>query len=265
MTQVYIIAGTMVLIVALISFVFMRQTISKRHKERMRLQRALDKRSKDLVSMLNAFPPQFLPRDLLIFLYRCIVDTFEQLSKLNPSDSEYIELFKSYTAQMESVIRTPQNDKEVSLQNSSQINEIRQYLNYLGRFLQRWMQRGNISQKQYGLYKGQLKRLITKLMVDNYILSAKQSIQIDKPKLAIHYYSLAKSLITKESLLTSTKGTLTMIQEELSSLEARVKLEEAEKQAEELLNEPSEGEEAESNQWQQFSEDDDWKKKNVYD
>jgi hypothetical protein len=265
MTQVYIIAGTIILIVVLISFVFIRQTISKRQKEKLRLHRALDKRSKDLVHMLNAFPPNFLPRDLLVFLYRCIVDTYEQLSKLSPNEPEYLELFKTYTTQMESVMRAPQSDAEVNLQNSSQINEIRQYLNYLGRFLQKWMQRGNISQKQYVLYKGLLKKLITKLMVDNYMLSAKQSIQIDKPKLAIHYYSLAKSLITKESLLKATKSTLTHIQEELTHLEQRVKEEEADKEAEEALNAETEQDDSEIKEWQQFKEDEDWKKKNIYD
>ncbi len=238
----------------------------KRKKEKMRLHRALDKRSADLIQMLNAFPPNFLPQDLQIFLFRCIVDVFEQLSKLAPEKEEYLEQFKVYTTHMESALRAPKNNAEVNLQSSAQINEIRQYLNYLGRFMQRWMQRGNLSTKQYSGYKELLKNLIAKLMVDNYVLSAKQAVQIEKHKLAVHYYMLAKNILTKEGLAAGNKGRLTFINEELSTLEKRVKEEEqaeAKNTASENGEQEQEGEDAKA--WQKYSEDEDWKKKNVYD
>jgi hypothetical protein len=264
MTQVYIIAGIIITIIVLICFIFIRQTITKRKKEKMRLHRALDKRAKDLVQMLNAFPPNFLPQDLLVFLHRCIVDTYEQLSKLSPDEPEYLEHFKAHTAHMEAAMRAPKTKSEASLQNSSQINEIRQYLNYLGRFMQKWMQRGNISLKQYGNYKDLLKKLITQLMVDNYSLSAKQAVQMDKTKLAIHYYMLAKNLLTKEGLIASKKNRLVMIDQELATLEKRLKDEEQEAGHVAEVSEQEEDTD-ESKQWKKFDEDADWKKKNVYD
>lgn len=264
MAQVYIIAGVIVLVSVLICYIFIRQTIVKRQKEKARLHRALEKRSKELVQMLNSFPANFLPRDLSVFLYRCIVDVYEQLSKLMPEETEFIENFKLYTGQMESAMRTPATNTSVTFTNSSQINEVRQYLNYFGRFLQTWMQRGNISSKQYGTYKGLIKQLVVQLMVDNYVLSAKQSTQMDKPKLAIHYYMLAKNLITKEGVAASRKGHLALIEEELSSLEKRV-AEEARTGEGSVEEVPQVEENEEESQWKQFEEDSGWKKKNIYD
>ncbi|MBX2809949.1 MAG: hypothetical protein KTR20_15105 [Cellvibrionaceae bacterium] len=265
MTQVYIIAGIIMLISVLICYIFIRQTIVKRRRERARLHRALDKRAKDLIQMLNAFPTNFLPRDLLIFLFRCIVDVYEQLSKLAPDELEYLDNFKLYTAQMETAMRAPKDSsEEVVLQSSSQINEIRQYLNYLGRFLQKWMQRGNISAKQYGGYKELIKRLIVQLMVDNYTLSAKQATQMDKAKLAIHYYMLAKNMLVKEGLIASRRERLQFIDEEIQSLEQRLE-EEGQATSEVAASASAEQAEEEQKQWEQFEEEADWKKKNVYD
>lgn len=261
MTQIYIITGIIVLVCSLICYVFIRQTITKRNSEKKRLKRALDKRAKDLVQMLNSFPANFLPRDLQVFVYRCIIDSFEQLSKLDPSEPEYIEHFKSYTSNMESTMRAPKTMANVTFQSSTQINEIRQYLNYLSRFMQKWMQRGNINQKQYSHYKELLKKLITQLMVDNYTISAKQAIQIDKPKLAIHYFSLAKKALTKEELLTSKESRLVLVNEELKKLEYLVQQQESLSNNNQTTEEDNE----DDKEWQKFEEDDDWKKKNIYD
>lgn len=267
MAQMYAIIGIIMLLCALVCYIFVRQTVVKRKKEKMRLKRALDKRSKDLIQMLNAFPPQFLHNDLLMFIYRCIVDVFEQLSKLAPEEAEYLENFTLYTSQMETAGRTPQAQSQASIQSSSQVNELRQYLNYLGRFIQKWLQRGNISSKQYAHYKALLKNSITKLMIDNYSLSAKSAMEIQKYKLAAHYYMLAKNLITKEGLVATHKERLILINQELSKLEKQIQTE-AEKQADLERLETCEGQgdnEESSEQWQKIKEDAEWKKKNVYD
>lgn len=262
MTQVYVIAGLIIVVSILICIVFIRQTITKRQKEKQRLHRALDKRAKDLVQMLNAFPPNFLPNDLLVFLYRCIVDVYEQLCQLDPDEPEYVEHFKAYTINMETALRAPKHGADIALQSSSQINEIRQYLNYLGRFMQKWAERGNISSKQYSHYKDILKKLITQLMVDNYILSAKQAVQMDKAKLAVHYYTLGKSLLDKEGIVAPKQQRLTTINEQLKKLMDQINREQQERLADEEL-EPADSEEVK--EWDQFEEEEDWKKKNVYD
>ncbi|MFT6388034.1 MAG: hypothetical protein ACJAUP_001407 [Cellvibrionaceae bacterium] len=268
MTQVYVIIGIIMLACLLVCYIFVKQTVIKRKKEKMRLRRALEKRSQDLVRMLTAFPPNFLPNDLQIFLYRCIIDVFEQLSTLAPEEHEYLENCTRYTSHMETAARSPQTQSQASIQNSSQINELRQHLNYLGRFLQKWLQRGNINAKQYAHYKVLLKNNITKLMIDNYSLSAKYAVDIEKHKLAAHYFMLAKNLITKEGLIASHKGRLLLINQELVKLDEHLKAE-AEKQVGfdgiEHKEKDNNHEDENTQKLQQFKEVDEWKKKNVYD
>ena len=262
MTAVHIIIGLIILTCALICYIFIKQTIVKKKREKARLFKALENRAKELLQMLNAFPPQFLPKDLSVFLHRCIVDAFEQLSKLEPDRPEFLEQFTLYTTAMETIIRQPAENNDSYLQSSSQINEIRQYLNYLGRFLQKWLQRGNLSERQYSSYKNSLKNLANKLMVDNYILSARKSIDIKKYKLAVHYFTLAKKIMAKEGLSGIQKESLHYINEELAKLTELIK---AEEDAAGIANADITADNNESNEWSGFDENDDWKKKNVYD
>lgn len=263
MTPVYIIIGLILLTCVFICFIFIKQTIVKRQREKARLFNALQKRSKELLQMLNAFPPHYLPKDLSVFLYRCIVDVFEQLSKLEPDRPEFLEQLKLYTTTMETTVRQPVNDSQVRLQSTTQINEIRQYLNYLGRFMQKWVQRGNLSNKQHEAFQVTLKNLITKLMIDNYMLSATKSLEISKNKLAAHYFILAKKMITKEGLASAQKDNLIHINQELLRLKEVLKLED--EAAGTVKADIDTSTTDNDDEWNALEDKDDWKKKNIYD
>jgi hypothetical protein len=266
MTSVYIIIGLIVLTCALICFIFIKQTIVKRKREKARLFNALEKRSNELLQMLNAFPPHFLPKDISIFLYRCIVDVFEQLSKLEPAHTEFLEQFTLYSTTLETTIRQPVTNSKVRLKDTKQINEIRQYLNYLGRFMQKWVERGNLSSKQYNAYKAMLKNLVAKLMIDNYMLTATKAANIGKNKLAAHYFKLAKEMITKEGLATTQKEDLAHINEELVRLNETLRLEnEASGKFEPDADSNAKTEDDDDDEWAAFKDNDDWKKKDIYD
>lgn len=263
MTSVNIIIGFILLTCAVIGFIFITQSIAKRKRERARLFNALKKRSKELLQMLNAFPPHFLPKEISVFLYRCIVDVFEQLSKLEPGRPEFLEQFMLHTAAMETTIRQPVNTKQVILQSTTQINEIRQYLNYLGRFMQKWQQRGNISSKQYAAYRLVLKNLVTKLMIDNYMLAATKSLDIGKNKLAVHYLTLAKDVIVKEGQTNTQRDNIAHINTELIRVKELLKLEvAAEDKIQADITAPTE---IDGEQRNALEANDDWKKRNVYD
>jgi len=268
MSQIYIIAGILCLISLLVCYIFIRQTIVKKQKEKARLNRALVKRAKFLIQTIESFPQYFLPTDIQILLLRSIVDTFEQLMQLMPSESEHIAQFKLYTQKMEEALKSSKESGEaqVIVDNSSQINEIRQALNQLGRFIHSWAQRGNISQKQYGVYKTQIKKLIVQLMVDNHMIAAAQAVETDKLKLGIHYYMLAKNLILEEGLTSEKRKQYIVIEEKLPALQ--IKLDgELQQRAQETVAETQADapEDKDSAQWSEFEEEGDWKKKNMYD
>lgn len=265
MSQIYIIAGVLGLISLLVCYIFIRQTIMKKKKEKARLQRALAKRAQFLMQTLDSFPQKFLTVDLSILLLRSTVDTFEQLTQLMPDESQYVDQFKLYTQKMEDTIKEGKDEQsQAIIDNSSQINDIRQSLNQLGRFIHSWAQRGNISQKQHGVYKTQIKKLVVQLMVDNYMIVAAQAVETGKPKLGIHYYTLAKNLILEEGLTAIKRKQLTAIEEKLPKLQAALD-NETQKRAQEKVAEEADEAGGEKAQWNEYEEESDWKKKNMYD
>lgn len=265
MTQIYITIGLITVIALLVCFVFIRQTIGERKRERDRLQRVLVKRAKDLTQMVSAFPENFLPNELVVFIYRCIIDAYEQLTKLVPEDNNYLDELKMHSAQLEAVVRTPDKKQTVDMQSTTQINELRQYLNLLGKFLQKSMERQHISSKQHAHYKTLLKELIVKLAVNNYKITAQQAANNGQTKLAIHYYDLAKKLLMRDTP-TDYSDQIAHIEESekpLLAIEAQTKEAERTKQAEEQEN--SSDDPQGKSEWSDFEEDAGWQKKNVYD
>jgi hypothetical protein len=264
MTQIYITIGIIAVIAILVCYVFIHQTIGNRRLEKERLQRALSKRAKELLQMASAFPENFLPKELLVFIYRCIIDAFEQLTKLNPSDGQFIDALKLHSLQLETVIRKPETSKTVELHSITQINELRQYLNLLGAFLQKSMERNHITPKQYSHYRHLLKEVIVKLAVNNYMIAAKQALETQKTKLSIHYYDLAKKLLIKETP-SHYKEALEKI---TIALEPLLQMEQIERAAQDN-DEPSSNAAAkvtnDKDEWKDFEDKGDWKKKNVYD
>ena len=265
MTQIYIIAGVIAIIAALVGYIFVRQTIGERKLERERLQRALNKRAKELLQAISVFPENFLPKELIVFLYRSIIDAYEQLTKLDSSNKEYVEALQIYTAQLEAAIRKPDNQKLENIQSAAQINELKQYLNLIGNFLQKTMQRGLITQKQHAHYRLLLKDIVISLTVNGYTISARQSIEMQKIKLALHYYDLAKKLLTKES----PAGFQESIAKINTAMEPLLLLQSTEETALQEQNKNPHFEDSpddeDKNKWDEFEEDSGWKKKNIYD
>lgn len=262
MTQIYLTIGIIVIIAALVCYIFIRQTINERKQEKDRLHRALSKRAKELLQMISAFPDNFLPQELVVFIYRCIIDAYEQLTKLSPSETQYIEALKIHSSQLEGIIRKQSSGSAEDLQSSAQINELRQYLNLLSGFLQKSMQRSHITQKQHAHYRLLVKELIIRLAINNYMISAKQSLDIKKTKLAIHYYDLAKKLLVRETP-SHYKERIEKINAHLKPLLEMEEIMQAEQNA--LKAEESEEDKGEKSEWDEFEDKDGWKKKNVYD
>jgi hypothetical protein len=264
MTQIYITIGIIAIIAALVCYVFIRQTIGERKREKERLNRVLAKRAKELLQLLGAFPDHFLPKELVVFVYRCIIDAYEQLTKLEPSENRHIESLKMHSSQLDVTLRNQGNAKAADLQSVNQINELRQYLNLLGSFLQKSLQRNQITPKQHAQYRQLVKEMIIRLAVNNYMITAKQALEIQKSKLALHYYDLAKKLLERETPSNYQESMQTINQ----AMEPLLALEQAEQAAEITQTESTDANAAapeEKSEWDDFQEDSGWQKKNVYD
>jgi hypothetical protein len=265
MTQSHIIIGIIGIIGVFVCSVFIRQTIAERQREKERLHRALEKRAKELLQMVSAFPDNFLPKELLVFIYRCIIDAYEQLTKLKPAEDQYVDYLKIHSMQLEAVVRNTGSVKAEDLQSLTQINELRQYLNLVAGFLQKSVQRKHISHKQHLYYRQLVKELMIRLAVNNYSASAKQALEVQKNKLAIHYFELAKKLLIKETP-NGYKKNIQKINLRLAPLHEMEGIEpDIQAEASIHTDSASPAVEEDDEEWNDFKEDTEWKKKNVYD
>jgi len=259
MTQIYVTIGIITLIGLLACYVFIRQTTGNRKEEKGRLNRAMLKRAKELQHMLALFPEHFIPKEICVFIYRSIIDIYQQLCKLEPKESSHMESLTALSSTLENVIKQPENRKIQHIQNTAQINELRQYSGILMRFLHKSAQRKNITSKQLEHYLSLIKGLTTQLTVDTYIIAAKQALEAGKPKLGIHNYELAKQLLIKETPNGHKEQTA-----HITSLLAPL-LKSQEADAAQQSAEAQDTNDDDDNKWAQFEEDSGWKKKNVYD
>lgn len=250
MTQIYITIGIISLVALLICYIFIRQTVSQRKQEKERLSRVLAKRANELLQMLSVYPDNFLPSEIVVFVYQCIIEMHEKLCRLQPTNTDYITALKTHKMQLEVIIRNPASGSSPELQNLSQINEIKPYIKLLVGFLQTSCKNNRITKKQYEHYHSLLKALMIKLSVNGSHLTASQALNEGKIKNAIHQYHLAKQLLERETP-ANYQEQIQKIDHILGPLQEQEQREQEDKIREENSQKP----EAEA----------DWKKKNVYD
>jgi predicted nucleic acid-binding Zn-ribbon protein len=269
MSSILVISTIIFLLVALISYAFISQTIATRRKQKQRLLTALKIRAKDFKFMIGGFPPNFLSKDLNVLVHRCLVDVLEQLAKLDPSEKLHIDELTLFNKQMEDAQRKPKSATRAKIENPQQTKEIKRLLQSLNQFIANLLKRNTITSGQYKDYSEQIKTMVVQMTVDSYLLNAKQSQSAGKLRLAIHYFSLAKKLLAKESGKQNYQKQIQQLNGVIAKLEEKAGEAEA-PQAGNTAAEASEGNtlpaDAEDNEWNEFGkEDDDWKKKSVYD
>lgn len=264
MSSIYIAGIVVALLIGSVCYAIVAQNVEKKRKQKQRLLKALKTRSRNFKYMLSGFPPDFLTKELVILVYRCLVDVCEQLAKLEPGESVYVEELQLYSSQMEEATRKPAQKKRKPLDNSQQVKDVKQHLEELHNFIQQLEKRGNINRSQADTYSRQVKQLVLQLSVDAYVMNAKQAQGSDKTRLAIHYYTLARKLLIRENTAGSYQKQVSQLNNLISQLESQLTKEEPNyKETELQATQKEEAREA----WDKFNDDDDdsWKKKRVYD
>jgi hypothetical protein len=62
----------------------------------------LKTKQRNLIHLINGFPANFLTNDLVSLIYRSLIDTCEQLSKVEPKEQRHIDDVTLYTNQLDS-------------------------------------------------------------------------------------------------------------------------------------------------------------------
>jgi len=251
-----------VLLSALACYAFISQSIEKKRVQRQRILMTLKTKQRNLVYLINGFPPNFLTSDLLSLIYRALIDTCEQLSKVEPKEQRHLDDITLYTNQLDTVPKT-NSVQRVRVDNPQAMKEIRQHLQELQHFLVQQEASKIINKVQLGAYMDQVKRLSLQMAVDAYLYHAKQAQQVGKLRLAIHYFTLAKKLLIAENTTRGYDKQIAQLEDITNKLEEKAQLtgEAHAASANATLENPA------SKEWEQFTPPDDsgWKKKQVYD
>lgn len=254
--------ATIVLLSALACYAFISQAIEKKRVQRQRILTTLKTKHRNLVYLINGFPPNFLTSDLLSLMYRALIDTCEQLSKIEPKDQQHLDDILLYTNQLDTL---PTNNvtQRVRVDNPQIMKEIRQHLHELQHLLAQQEALKVINKVQFGAYIDQVKRLNLQMTVDAYLYHAKQAQQAAKLRLAIHYFTLAKKLLIAENTTRAYDKQIAQLDEITYKLEEKAHLTgEVELTASSAaIVDPA------AKEWEKFTPPDDkaWKKKQIYD
>lgn len=245
------------LLVLLVGYAFVHQTLEKRRQHRQRLLTALKHRQRNFKFMISGLPEGFLTKELTLIVYRTLLDACEQLSRLEPKEPGHLRDFNLYSAELEELKHRP-SAKRTPATNPEQAAEIKRLLQELYRFVSAQTDKGNLSSAQGQTCKEQIKRLALLVSVDAHISQARQAQAAGKPRLAIHFYNLAKKRITQESGGQAHQQQLSQINNVIAKLENQMA-----QSAPESSDTPPPLED--QKEWEEFEQEDGWKKKQIYD
>lgn len=239
---------------------FLSHSIRQRRIRRQRLITALRARRNSFIDLASGFPKGFLPQELSIYLYRSLIDTCEQLSRIEPEDPQHSDQMAIYTSQLNAQ-QTGDFIQNVRLENPDQIREARKLLQELYRFIAQQASMNLVNPIQADAYADQIKRLVLQMTVDGHIFSARRAHQVGKVRLAIHYYGLARKLLAGENSGHLFDKQITQLDNAIQALEERAKTDITTQSSD--MDQPAS---VEGKEWEQFTEQNEgWKKKQLYD
>lgn len=260
--SIFIVAIIITLLCALMCYAFISQSIEKKRIQKQRILMTLKTKHRNLIHLINGFPPNFLTGDLLSLIYRALIDTCEQLSKVEPKEQRHLDDITLYTNQLGTI---PKNAaaQRARIDNPQAMKEIRQHLQELQHFLAQQEALKVINKVQFGAYVDQVKRLSLQMAVDAYIYNAKQAQQVGKLRLAIHFFTLAKKLLIAENATRIYDKQIAQLADITRKLEEKAQI----AGESEATNTNTTATDATAKEWDNFTPPDDsaWKKKQIYD
>ncbi|MES2824411.1 MAG: hypothetical protein V4732_12465 [Pseudomonadota bacterium] len=258
----YIVASIIILLSALACYALISQAIEKRRIQKQRILMTLQAKHRNFVHMISGIPQNFLPIDLITLIYRALIHTCEQLNRIEPNNIRYQNEISLYSSQL-STLNKNNASQSALLENPEQMKEVRQHLQELQRFVLQQEALKTINKLQAKSYLDQIKGLSLQMVVDTYAYHTKQAQQEGKTRLAIHYLTLTKKLLTSENTTHHFDKQIAQLNITLAKLEEKALASDESK-----LGTDSVADQA-AKEWDSFNkkeqENADWKKKQIYD
>jgi septal ring factor EnvC (AmiA/AmiB activator) len=259
MSSVYIISSIVILLAILACYAFVSQTLALRKQHRDKLQTVLTAKVRNFKHMLSGFPAGFLPKDLTVLVLRSLIDMYEQLVDIDPDNNQFKQDLQSVSQQLNEVQRQTKPVAPAAIDNPQQLKDAKTCLDELHKFVFQLEGKGALNRTQADNYRNLIKQLVLQVTVDAYLFSGRHARQASKTRLAIHYYTLAHKLLSKENKGGAQDKKLAAINQVLNELQEKLKEEVPHASAPVKPAEDTEGD------WNKLKPDDSWKKKQVYD
>lgn len=257
--SIYVILAVIALASAMACYVLISQAVERRRVYKYRILMALKTRQRNIVHMLNGFPPQFLPKELMSMIYRVLIDTSEQLQRIEPDDSKHPDEISTFNNHLSALAKSGNAEKSI-IDNPKEIKLIRQHLQELKQFIHQQKEIKFINKVQADAYLDQIKRLGVQVSLDETLNQAKLAQQSGKPRLAIHHFALAKKQYVNENTSHTFDKQIAQLDATIHNLEAEVAAAEA------LAAENAAANEAKEKEWEEFNKKEEkWQVKRHYD
>jgi hypothetical protein len=212
--------------------------------------------------MLSGLPAGFLPKELILLIYRSLMHVLEQLIKLEPINDNHKQDLALIAQQAAETQRQPtQKTTQVVLDNPQKAQEIKICLEELYKFIFQLEGKKGMTKPQADAYRNMIKELVLQLTVDNYMLHGRLAREKDKLRLAIHYFDLALRLMIRERTSGQFDEKIGQMQTLLSELNAQHRNQSG--ASSEMP--PEAGAEGVNEEWNKFQQEGTWKKKQIYD
>ncbi len=252
MTTTMIIIAIAAILFVLVVVVFTMQQVEKSNRERQALAASLKSRNRSFQYLLEGFPDGFLSRDLKQLVCRCLLEGLEQLAKLEPRDPQLRQQQQQLQEKIGQLAQQPDNNSYQPLTNPAQVQEVQKLLSSLANVVQKLGEGGRLQPAQSQHYGMQIRRLATRVALDSHVTAAQGAEREGKPRLAEHHYRLAVDKMMKDNGDGFFAAQIVNFQQRIAALE----------------NTPNEtpGAAPADDVWKEFGEENqDWKKKSIYD
>lgn len=263
MSTVTVITSIIVLLAILVCYAFIAQTIRQKKQRHNRLLQAMRYRWRNFRHMLNGFPEGFLPPDLKLLVQRSLLDTLENLVRLEPRNPNHKEELHLLTQQMSETSHETYNaSHKPNLQNPQQIVDIKSGLEELFKFVFQLEAKKAVTKAQAEVYRASIRQLVVQLSIDAYTMHAWAARSKGKHALALHYFELALKLMRKEQASHQNEGRIKHIE----SLMAEIRAFSDADASPDLTAEQKQADSHISSEWDEFTKNEEsWKKKQLYD
>ncbi|MES2674828.1 MAG: hypothetical protein V4660_11360 [Pseudomonadota bacterium] len=257
----YIVASIIILLSALACYALISQAVEKRRIQKQRILMTLQAKHRNFVHMISGIPQNFLPNDLVTLIYRALIHTCEQLNRVEPNNLRYQNEISLYSSQLSALNKN--TTQSALIENPEQMKEVRQHLQELQRFVLQQEALKTINNVQAKSYLEQIKALSLQMVVDTYAFHTKQAQQEGKTRLAIHYLTLTKKLLTTENTTHHFDKQIAQLNTTIAKLEEKALENNEAKLAADSSTDQT------NKEWDTFNKKEqqnaDWKKKQIYD